>query len=97
MRERGVRGTSRLRSNTNSSEVRRGREVVSADLFLRMVARHLRCTKKDLLLAQLGLGADNRGRGIAMKLCQEMGSMKLSDMGELFGVGSGSAVSRSVS
>jgi chromosomal replication initiation ATPase DnaA len=62
-----------------------------------MVARHLGCTKKELFYARRGRGADNRGRGIAMKLCQEMGSMKLSDMAALFAVGSDSAVSRSVS
>ena len=55
------------------------------------------CDKNDMLKARRGRGADNRGRGIAMKLCQEMGSMKLSDMAELFEVGSDSAVSRSVS
>ena len=33
---------------------------------------------------------------IAMKLCQELGSMKLSAMAELFGVGSDSAISRAI-
>ena len=42
------------------------------------------------------LGVDNRGRGIAMKLCQEQGGMKLWEMAELFNVDSDNAVSRSI-
>jgi len=42
-------------------------------------------------------GVDNRARGMAMKLCLEQGSMKLSEMAKLFNVSSDSAVSRSVS
>ena len=60
-------------------------------------ARHLDYDKNDLLNAGRGRGADNVGRMTAMKLCQELSSMKLSAMAELFGVGSDSAISRAIS
>ena len=54
------------------------------------------CDKKSLLTSKRGRGVDNTGRGIAMKLCEEQGGMKLLEMTELFNVGSESGVSRSV-
>ena len=87
----------RLRSNAGGREVRRERRVVSAKDILTAVAQHMSCDKKELLKAQRGKGADNTGRLIAMKLCQEQGSMKLSEMAQLFGVGSDSAISRAIS
>ena len=57
----------------------------------------MNCDKKELLKARRGKGADNTGRLIAMKLCREQGSMKLSQMAQLFGVGSDSAISRAIS
>ena len=71
--------------------------MVSAEAIIQAVARRSGCSKAELLQVKRGRAADNRGRGMAMKLCQEMGSMRLSDMAALFGVGSDSAVSRSVS
>ena len=56
----------------------------------------MNCDKKSLLTSKRGRGVDNTGRGLAMKLCQEQGAMKLWEMAELFNVGSESAVSRSV-
>ena len=50
-----------------------------------------------MLNACRGRGADNWGREIALQLCQEMGSMKLSDVALFFEVGSDRVVSRSVS
>ena len=42
-------------------------------------------------------GVDNTGRAMAMKLCQEYGSMKLGQIGKLFGLGSDSGVTKSIS
>ncbi|OED42858.1 hypothetical protein AB833_05145 [Chromatiales bacterium (ex Bugula neritina AB1)] len=67
--------------------------MISAEEILSATARHLDYNKNNLLNARRGRGADNVGRGIAMKLCQNLGSMKLSAMAELFGVGSDSAIS----
>lgn len=85
-----------LRSNAGNNVVRRDRDVISAEEILSATARHLDCDKNDLLIARSGRGADNEGRVMAMKLCQELGSMKLSAMAELFGVGSDSAISRAI-
>ena len=46
-------------------------------------------TKKDLLTAKRGSGVDNTARAMAMKLCQQQGSMKLLEIRELFGLVSG--------
>ena len=70
--------------------------MISAEEILSATARHLDCDRNDLLNARRGRGADNVGRMIAMKLCQELGCMKLSAMAELFGVGSDSAISRAI-
>ncbi len=86
-----------LHSNGGGKNVRRERKVVGAQEILSKVAKHLGCSKKDLLKAKRGGGADNTGRAIAMKLCQECGSMKLTDMAKLFNVGSDSTVSRAIS
>ena len=43
-----------------------------------------------------GSGVDNTGRAMAMKLCQEYGSMKLAEIGKLFGMGSDSGVTKAV-
>ena len=55
------------------------------------------CTNKDLLTAKRGSGVDNTARAMAMKLCQEQGSMKLLEIRELFGLGSDSGVTKVVS
>lgn len=70
--------------------------MISAEEILSATARHLDYDKNDLLNARHGRDADNVGRMIAMKLCQELGSMKLSAMGELFHVESDSANSRAI-
>lgn len=54
------------------------------------------CSKRELLKARRGRGVDNTGRAIAMKLCQENGNMKLTEMVKLFNVGSDGTVSRSI-
>jgi len=42
-------------------------------------------------------GVDNIARVLAIKLCQEQGSMELSEMVELSGLGSGSGVTKTIS
>ncbi|OED34616.1 hypothetical protein AB833_32100 [Chromatiales bacterium (ex Bugula neritina AB1)] len=97
-----VRGSERfaenayLQSNAASKEVKRPRTVISARKILLAVAQHTGCAKSSLLKSKRGRGVDNTGRGLAMKLCQEQGGMKLREMAELFNVGSDSAVSRSI-
>lgn len=85
-----------LRSYAGNNVARRDRDVISAEGILSATARHLDRDRNDLLNARRGRGADNVGRMIAMKLCQELGSMKLSAIAELFGVGSDSAISRAI-
>ena len=43
-----------------------------------------------------GSGVDNTGRAMAMKLCQESRSIKLAEIGKLFGMGSDSGVTKAV-
>jgi chromosomal replication initiation ATPase DnaA len=77
-----------LRSYAGNNVARRDRDVISAEGILSATARHLDRDRNDLLNARRGRGADNVGRMIAMKLCQELGSMKLSAIAELFCIGS---------
>jgi chromosomal replication initiation ATPase DnaA len=70
--------------------------VISAEEILSATARHLDCDRNNLLTARRGRGADNVGRMIAMKLCQQLGSMKLSAIAELFGVTSDNAISPAI-
>lgn len=44
-----------------------------------------------------GQSVDNTARALAMKLCQEQGSMKLSKIARLFGLGSDIAVTKTIS
>ena len=55
------------------------------------------CIRDSLLTAKRGSGVDNTARAMAMKLCQEQGSMKLFEIRELFGLGSDSGVTKVVS
>lgn len=85
-------------SNSSSPEVGRGRyrnEIESSEI-LALVASHFDCDEIALLKAKRGRGVDNTARALAMKLCQECGSMRLADMGELFGVNSDSGVTKSI-
>lgn len=84
-----------LHSNASSKEVSRERKVVGAEVILTLVSRKYRCKKAELLVATRGV--DNTGRAMAMKLCQEYGSMKLGQIGKLFGLGSDSGVTKSIS
>ena len=98
-----VRGSERfvdkahLRSNASSKEVRKERTLVEAERILLVVSRHFDCNRLELLKAKRGGGVDNTARAMAMKLCQELGSMKLAGIGRLFGVGSDSGVTKTIS
>lgn len=81
-----------FRSNAGGKNVRRERKVASAQEILSLVAKRMDCSKRDLSKARRGRGVDNTGRVIAMKLCQENRSMKLTEMAKLFNVGSDSTV-----
>ena len=85
-----------LHSNASSKEVSRKRPVVDAQIILSLVCREYQCEQQELLIAKRGSGVDNTGRVMAMKLCQEYGSMKLSEIEKLFGIGSDSGVTKAV-
>ena len=98
-----VRGSERfvdkahLSSNANSKEVRKERKEVEAEAILSKVSSYYDCKKPELLKAKRGGGVDNTARAMSMKLCQELGSMKLAEIGKLFGVTSDSGVSKTIS
>lgn len=79
-----------------SKNVKHERSVVSAQTILSRVAKRTQCGRNDLLNAKRGKGVDNTARAIAMKLCQERGGMKLTEMAKLFNVTSDSTVSRTI-
>ena len=84
-----------LHSNASSKEVSLERTVVRAEVILAVVSRKYGCKKAELLVATRGVG--NTGRAMAMKLCQEYGSMKLGQIRKLFGLGSDSGITKSIS
>ena len=55
------------------------------------------CAQKKLLKVKRGKGVDNTVRALAMKLCQEQGSMKLAEIARQFGLGSDSGVTKTIS
>ena len=84
-------------SNRSGRGVGQERAKVTAAEILLVVAKRFGCDRQELLLAKRGSGVDNKARLLAMRLCQECGSMKLLEIGKLFGVGSESGVSKSIS
>ena len=86
-----------LSSNANSKEVRKERKEVEAGAILAMVSSYYDCKKQELLKAKRGSGVDNTARAMSMKLCQELASMKLAEIGKIFGVASDSGVSKTIS
>ena len=70
--------------------------LASAEI-LAAVGKRYGCRKKALLEVKRGSGVDNTARAMSMKLCQEQGSMKLGEIKELFGLGSDSGVTKTVS
>lgn len=86
-----------LHSNGSGKGVRRERKEIKPKVILAVVAKHYVIAEKELLVAKRGSGVDNSARALAMKLCQEYGSMRLTEIGELFGVGSESGVTKTIS
>ena len=86
-----------LHSNAGSKEISRKHQAVEAEVILSAVCKKYDCSQKELLTAKRGGGVDNTGRAMAIKLCQEYGSMKLAEIGKLFGIGSDSGVTKTVS
>ena len=86
-----------LSSNAKKPGVRRERKVVAAEAIIKEVAERFGCAQKELLKVKRGQSVDNTARALAMKLCQEQGSMKLSKIARLFGLGSDSGVTKTIS
>lgn len=83
-------------SNSNGRGVRRERKEIEAHVILSAVARQFECDERELLTVKRGIGVDNTARAMAIKLCQEYASMKLLAIGELFGIGSESEVTKAI-
>ncbi len=60
------------------------------------VAAHFKVSKKDICVAKRGSGQKNVPRWIAMKLCQEAGGAKLTEIAKVFNVGHYSTVSQTI-
>ena len=84
-----------LHSNASSKEVCRERQVLGAEVILALVSRKYGCKKAELLVATRGVG--NTGRAMAVKLCQEYGGMTLGEISKVFGLGSDSGATKSIS
>lgn len=84
-------------SNASGLGVRKERVEIDANFILSVVAKRFKCEEKELLTVVRGRGVDNTPRSLAIKLCQEYGSMKLRAIGELFGIGSESGVTKTIS
>jgi len=74
-----------LRSNAKKPGVRREHKVVAPEVIVKVVAERFGCAQNELLKVKRGKGVDNTARALAIKLCQEQGSMKLSEIAKLFG------------
>ena len=77
--------------------MRKDRPVVASEKILRLVSEHFMCAESDLLRVSRGAGVDNTARSVAIKLCQETGSMKLKEVGKIFGIRSESGVTKVIS
>lgn len=86
-----------LSSNAKKPGVRRERKVVVAETIIKTVAERLACAQTEMLKVKRGKGVDNTARALAMKLCQEQGSMKLAEIARQFGLGSDSGVTKTIS
>ena len=72
------------------------KEPVKMNTIIRQVAEQYDKKAEDIVTARRGQGQKNIPRWIAMKLCQDMGSAKLTEMAEVFNVGHYSTVSQSI-
>ena len=98
-----IRGSKRfaekayLYSNSKKVGVRRERKELDSKEILKAVANRAGCSQGELLKVKRGQGVDNTARALAMKLCQEYGGMKLSEIAQVFDLGSESGVTKTIS
>lgn len=65
-------------------------------IIIKTVARHFETSDRDILTTKRGAGLKNVPRWIAMKLCQEEGGAKLTEIAAVFNVGHYSTVSQTI-
>jgi len=73
------------------------RQPVPLPSIIQAVARHCDVTVHSVLKAKRGKGTRNVPRWLAMKLCQEVGGAKLTDIAKMFQVAHYSTVSQTIS
>ena len=59
------------------------RKQVGLNEILVAVTKRFSCEEQELLIVRRGVGVDKAARALAIKLCQEYGSMKFRAMGEI--------------
>ena len=69
---------------------------VNLKTIVERVASAYQVPVKEICVAKRGNGVDNTPRWIAMKLCQEVGGAKLTEIGKMFNVGHYSTVSQTI-
>ena len=69
---------------------------VSLQSIVNKVATYYKLPVESICKAKRGQGTKNIPRWVAMKLCQEIGSAKLTEIAEVFNVGYYSTVSQSI-
>ena len=72
------------------------RQPVPIKAIIQAVANHYQISEQSLVKTKRGQGARNIPRWIAMKLCQECGEAKLTDIAKAFHVGHYSTVSKTI-
>jgi len=78
---------------TNQRETQ---SVVPASTIIRQVAQYYQIPEKSITQTRRGQGARNIPRWMAMKLCQQKGEAKLTDIAKVFNVGHYSTVSQTI-
>ncbi len=69
---------------------------VDLNIIVGRVASSYELLVEEICVAKRGNSVDNTARWIAMKLCQEVGGAKLTEIGKLFNVGHYSTVSQTI-
>ena len=72
------------------------KEPVRLNKIIQVVARFHGLSEDAILVAKRGQGVQNIPRWIAMKLCQELGGAKLTEMAGVFGVNHYSTISQTI-
>jgi len=99
-----MRGDKLFREAAQKKSKSLGREIDKKGLkhpvplpqLIKAVANHYQVTVADIKRAKRGKGNRNIPRWIAMKLCQEVGSAKLTEIAVLFNVGHYATVSQTI-